>query len=169
MHGPGKLRGDYADPRMAEAAHGHEDSCQQDPQSIFMNVIWTAVRWTLALAACASSQAHEPPELSGAELYQHFCASCHGVAARGDGPVAASLNVPVSDLTRIAARNGGRFSSERVRRRIDGQTVTPAHGTSAMPVWGWELYAFKGEDPARRQRVAELVESLVAYLASIQR
>jgi hypothetical protein len=37
-----------------------------------------------------------------------------------------------------------------------------------MPVWGWELYAFKGEDPARRKRVDELVTSLAGYLQSIQ-
>lgn len=38
-----------------------------------------------------------------------YCASCHGVDAKGEGPVAKSLNVKPSDLTRIAARSGGKF------------------------------------------------------------
>ncbi len=123
----------------------------------------------LALAACATGNAGEAPDLSGAELYQQFCASCHGVKAHGDGPVASSLKAKVPDLTRIATRSGGTFPAEQVRQTIDGQEPRNAHGPRDMPVWGWDLYAMKGEDAARRQRVAELVARLVDYLRSIQR
>lgn len=117
----------------------------------------------------AVGHADEAPDLSGAELYQQFCASCHGTTARGDGPVAPALKSKVPDLTRIAQRRGGRFDKEQVKQSIDGQRLHLAHGAREMPVWGWELYAFKGEDPARRKRVAELVSSLADYLESIQR
>ncbi len=41
-----------------------------------------------------------PPQLSrGAEVYQSSCASCHGVAGAGDGPMAAGLDPVPADLT----------------------------------------------------------------------
>src|SRR6187551_294226 len=56
----------------------------------------------LALAGAALAfDAVTLEDYSGAELFDRFCASCHGSAARGDGPVAASLNVAVPDLTLI--------------------------------------------------------------------
>ncbi|MEO8223448.1 MAG: c-type cytochrome [Gammaproteobacteria bacterium] len=42
---------------------------------------------------------------SGAQLFQRFCASCHGPAGYGDGPVVESLNVVIPDLTRLAKRS----------------------------------------------------------------
>lgn len=112
--------------------------------------------------------ADEAPDMSGAELYQVFCASCHGKEARGDGPVAETLKPTVPDLTRIAQRSAGTFPAERVRETIDGQNLPPAHGTRTMPAWGWDLYAINREDRARRERVNELIGRLVEYLASIQ-
>lgn len=118
------------------------------------------------IALCA--RADEAPDMSGAELYRVFCASCHGREARGDGPVAETLKQTVPDLTRIAARNGDTFPAERVRETIDGQNLPRVHGTRAMPVWGWNFYAIDRADPARRERVNELIGRLVDYLASIQ-
>jgi hypothetical protein len=123
----------------------------------------------IALAAGACAQADEAPDLSGPDLYQHFCASCHGVKARGNGPVAHTLKAKVPDLTRIAARNGGAFPTEQVRQTIDGMRLRDAHGTRDMPVWGWQFYAVDGEDPVRRERAAEFIGRLVDYLASVQR
>ena len=123
----------------------------------------------LALSMCWPSGAAELPELSGKQLFQHLCASCHGAAGRGDGPVAAVLKSKVPDLTRIAERHGGTFPQDQVRQVIEGQARLAAHGAPEMPVWGRELYAFDGEDPVRRARVAELITRLVDYLQSIQR
>jgi len=120
----------------------------------------------LSLAAiCAAGEA---PDLSGAELYKEFCATCHGVNGRGNGPVALSLKGRVPDLTRLAKRRGGVFPSEEVHAAIDGRTMPRTHGTADMPVWGWEFYGYEGEDAARRRRVAELIDRLVEYLQSIQ-
>lgn len=121
----------------------------------------------LLLASCV--HADEAPDLSGSELYQHFCASCHGLKARGNGPVARTLKAKVPDLTRIAARNGGTYPAEQVRETIDGMRLRDAHGTRDMPVWGWQFYAIDGEDPVRRERAAEFIRRLVDYLASVQR
>ena len=43
--------------------------------------------------------------------------------------------MPPTDLTRLAAENGGLFPLERVLRRIDGRDTLVAHG-SPMPVYG---------------------------------
>jgi Cytochrome C oxidase, cbb3-type, subunit III len=122
-----------------------------------------------AIFAATTCVAHEVPDMSGSELYRIFCASCHGPHAHGDGPVAATLKPKVPDLTRISARNGGAFPTDRVREIIDGQSAPRAHGSRAMPVWGWDFYAVTGEDPPRRKHVAELINRLVEYLQSIQR
>ena len=46
----------------------------------------------------------------GSTLFGTYCATCHGVSAKGDGPLAANLRKPPANLTLIARRNGGIFS-----------------------------------------------------------
>lgn len=128
--------------------------------ALFMTII--------SLAAAARCNAGETPDITGAELYKEFCATCHGLGAHGDGPVAHRLRRRVPDLTLIAQRNGGVFPSQAVHRRIDGRSMPKEHGTAEMPVWGWEFYGYEGEDAARRRRVADLIDRLVEYLQSIQ-
>ena len=130
-----------------------------------------ALRFALwgAVFACATACAAEAPDLTGGELYGEFCASCHGTKAHGNGPVAPSLKVKVPDLTHLARRRGGVFPAEEIHQIIDGRRTRDAHGSADMPVWGLEFYGFEGEDAARRQRVAELIDHIVAYLRAIQR
>jgi mono/diheme cytochrome c family protein len=114
----------------------------------------------------------EPPlgSPTGANLYQQFCASCHGIDGQGNGPVAPVLKGHVTDLTRIAARDGGEFPTEDVRWVIDGRSDRRAHGTREMPVWGRQLYdSRKSGDAAARARADASIDTLVRYLASIQR
>jgi mono/diheme cytochrome c family protein len=122
------------------------------------------------LAACASSPRETLPTAgeSGTTLYRLNCASCHGVDGYGDGPVAKSLTVPVPDLTRIAARRGGRFPREEVARIIDGLSPFAAHGSREMPVWGYEFFDPRLDDEAAQALADERVRRLVDYLASIQ-
>lgn len=123
------------------------------------------------LAACASTPPSSPrlSELSGLEMYQQLCASCHGVDARGDGPVAPLIKIGVPDLTRIAFRDGGEFPTEDVRRTIDGRFERRAHGPRDMPVWGWQFYDMSSaSDSLERARVDAMIDRLVEYLRSIQ-
>lgn len=123
-----------------------------------------------ALAGLASSGAPAGPysDYSGRQLYDRFCASCHGEAGFGDGPVAPALKVMVPDLTRMYQRSGGKFPEERVRRIIDGRQVYPVHGSRYMPVWGQELWVEQGADAEAQAEVDRMVERLVSYLRSIQ-
>jgi hypothetical protein len=125
----------------------------------------------VAVAACAPMPTqHSLAEMSGRQMYESLCASCHGVKGEGDGPVALLIKIHVPDLTRIAQREGGEFPAEDVHRTIDGRFDRPAHGSRDMPVWGWQFY--RGEtlnDPAERARVDALIDKLVEYLRSIQK
>lgn len=106
---------------------------------------------------------------SGAELFQRFCAACHGEQGRGDGPVAGTLSVLVPDLTRLAQRNNGRYPAARIRDIIDGRSIVIAHGTRYMPVWGYEFWVEEGADVVAEDEARIIIDRLVDYLESIQR
>ena len=124
------------------------------------------------LGGCTSTAVDNRPvtALSGAELYERLCASCHGATARGDGPVAPLIKIGVPDLTLIAQRSGGEFPVEGIRGVIDGRSDRPAHGPRDMPVWGWQLYdSAAGSDDAARAQADSTIDRIVSYLQSIQR
>lgn len=101
----------------------------------------------------------------GAQLFQTYCARCHGRSARGNGPLAEQLRRVPPDLTRFAARNGGIFPTERVRRIIDGREVA-SHGDREMPVWG---DAFRStHDGFASATVEARIAAIVRYLEAIQ-
>lgn len=73
----------------------------------------------------------------GSVLYKAHCAVCHGADGKGGGPMARYLKVAPSDLTRLTARNSGKFPLSQVQKVISGEAELPAgHGSSLMPVWG---------------------------------
>ena len=115
--------------------------------------------------ACAE---HEERAPTGQVLYLRHCAACHGVAGKGDGPVAASLQTRPSDLTAIARKSGGRFDAARVMRVIYGQRVVAEHGTREMPVWG-AVFAEQHEGERHAAYTVLLHgRSLTDYVRSIQ-
>jgi mono/diheme cytochrome c family protein len=122
----------------------------------------------LFCASRAAAQTFGLMDLSGAELFERFCAACHGPEGRGDGPVARDLATAVPDLTQIGRRAGGRFPADAVRDTIDGRSPVLAHGTRTMPVWGYELWVEEGADITAERDARELLRRLVAYLESIQ-
>jgi mono/diheme cytochrome c family protein len=123
----------------------------------------------LFASGCASTGAPDPGKLSGMQMYQQLCSSCHGVSGHGDGPVSSLLKTGAPDLTRLAQRDGGEFPTEDVRRTIDGRWDRRAHGARDMPVWGWQLYdSSAANDAAERAQVDSMIGRLVDYLRSIQ-
>ena len=71
----------------------------------------------------------------GLVLFQDHCATCHGVDARGNGPMAPVLSISPGDLTALSQSNGGAFPVGRVVQRVDGSTSVLAHG-GPMPLFG---------------------------------
>lgn len=72
----------------------------------------------------------------GPEMYQAYCASCHGIDGKGSGPAAAALNGPLPDLTKLAQANEGPFPTESVLMTLGRVRGSGAHGSEEMPIWG---------------------------------
>lgn len=124
------------------------------------------------VAICAPFGAYAQDADAGRALYRTHCATCHGLEARGDGPMAGVLTIKPVDLTALSAQNGGDFPLERVVRRIDGREPLVAHG-SPMPVYG-DYFDGVFDVPVRagdgdRVFTSRPVVDLVGYLQSIQR
>ena len=129
---------------------------------------------TLLAALSAGSHAAEDLE-AGKTAFGTYCASCHGVSAMGNGPVAGQLVSKPSDLTVLARNANGVFPHKAVRAVIDGRTMITAHGGREMPVWG-DMFVFEvtgggvAEDDSEltAEFVAQRIEQLTAYIGSIQ-
>lgn len=106
-------------------------------------------------------------DYSGEEIFATFCASCHGVEGRGDGPVAATLRVPVANLTQITERYG-EFPAARIAESIDGRgVVITAHGPRSMPVWGYEFWVEEGADIVAQSAVRDAIAKLVDHVRAL--
>jgi mono/diheme cytochrome c family protein len=102
---------------------------------------------------------------SGRQMYDAYCASCHGQGGKGDGPAASALKMRPTDLTQLAAKNGGTFPDAHVVQVIKGDLITTAHGSKDMPVWGPVFLNLAQHDSA----LAQLrIRNLTRYLASMQ-
>ena len=103
--------------------------------------------------------------LKGADLYKAYCAVCHGIDAKGNGPMAKSLKSVPADLTRIAARNGGYFPLAGVRSVISGAEARGTeHGTREMLVWG-PIFSQVDRD---QDLGGVRIDNLARYLESLQ-
>ncbi len=125
---------------------------------------------TACLVAGCGSDTVEIPEYDGAMLFQGYCASCHGPAGAGDGPVAGSFDINMENLRTIRARNDGIFDRDALYAMIEGSSKRLVHGTPEMPVWGWVFYTEEhrmGEKQPQEFATAR-IEALVDYLEKIQ-
>ncbi len=71
----------------------------------------------------------------GANIYNQYCATCHGASGMGDGPLTEIMMDKVADLTQLTARNDGAFPMLEVIHIIDGRTGVRGHG-GPMPTYG---------------------------------
>jgi mono/diheme cytochrome c family protein len=131
-----------------------------------------AIGWLTACTSApdtGSATAAGPAGSRGERQYNVSCSGCHGANARGNGPVAPLLKVPVPDLTLIASRRGGTFPEDELYQVIDGQADLPAHGPRNMPVWGYEFFGDDPDDEKAHREATEKIDRLVEFLRSIQR
>jgi mono/diheme cytochrome c family protein len=103
---------------------------------------------------------------SGAQMYDSYCAVCHGKDGKGNGPAAEALKSAPTDLTKLASNNGGKYPSDKVSSAIRGDQNIAAHGTKDMPIWGnLFLHMSQGHQSEVQLRIANLnkhIESLQA-------
>ena len=130
----------------------------------------------LAIAAVTQSSTSAKPVIkqgpatytnptSGRQMFDAYCAACHGQSGIGNGPAAAALKTPPTNLTKLAANNGGTFPAAHVAAAIKGDWMTAAHGSKEMPVWGPVLLYLEQHDPAAAQL---RVRNLTKYVESMQ-
>lgn len=142
---------------------------------------WAALALVVTFAAAGAgaeppAPRSEEPDRTGGNLmrslgeqaFARYCASCHGLDARGNGPAASSLRTAPADLTRIAARRGGVFPAGEVAAIVDGRFELPAHGSREMPIWGRRLAEPIAEDTHGEEVARGRIDLLVDYLESIQ-
>ena len=107
----------------------------------------------------AMEKAKDLPPSDGPGMFRAYCAPCHGVTAKGDGPAAAALIPNPADLTEFAKRRKGTFSVRDFEEKLQGAGMVSAHGNSAMPVWG-PVFRQLGSEPLRIANLRKYVESL---------
>lgn len=133
-------------------------------------VVWAAGAAALLLALGGHAQAQVKREpikpietVSGSATFKAYCAQCHGISGRGDGPAAKALKTPPADLTTLTKRNNGQYPAGAVKQVVNGDTASPAHGSREMPMWGPVFRSV--ENPS----VVELrITNLVKYIEEIQ-
>lgn len=107
----------------------------------------------------------ETSPTSGKDMFESYCAVCHGRDAKGDGPAAPALKVPPADLIMLAKKEGRKYPSAHVASVLRGQADMAPHGSKDMPVWGPLFFSIsQGHDAEVQQRIA----NLVAYIETLQ-
>ncbi len=102
---------------------------------------------------------------SGKQMYANYCAPCHGVDGRGQGPVSTALKTPPIDLTVLARNNHGRFPDSHIVSVLENGAELASHGTPEMPVWGPILGKMNQTNPQDRML---RVSNLSRYLETMQ-
>jgi len=132
-------------------------------------VFWATALLLAAPAIAQESRPSKPAQkeaYSGSAVFRTYCTSCHGISAKGDGPLAERLRFRPPDLTLIANRNDRKWDPDKVARFIDGREPVKGHGGPDMPVWG---DAFKSSrEGYDDESVKAKIQALVEYIESLQ-
>jgi mono/diheme cytochrome c family protein len=124
-----------------------------------------ALKWFMigaAIIGFARAVSTEDSDVGKME-YQSSCAACHGIDAKGNGPVTKELKTRPADLTVLAKNNNGVFPYDLVYQMIDGRNTTVAsHGTREMPIWGYRF------GPPQAFRLRDRMLAVIDYLKRIQ-
>jgi mono/diheme cytochrome c family protein len=102
---------------------------------------------------------------SGKAMYTGYCAPCHGVDGRGQGPVASALRTQPTDLTVLARNNHGKYPDSHIVSVLQNGSALPSHGSAEMPVWGPILAKMNMNNPQDRML---RVSNLSRYLETMQ-
>jgi mono/diheme cytochrome c family protein len=117
-----------------------------------------------AASAQTTATGSAPPGLDGKDTFQQYCAVCHGLQGKGDGPAASALKSRPSDLATLAKRNGT-FPAAHVTNVLKGMDPVVAHGSTAMMTWGAVFLADVNGD---RSKADARINAVVRFIESLQ-
>jgi len=112
-------------------------------------------------------QVNQTAATSGKQMYISYCAPCHGVNGRGNGPAAPAMKVPPTDLTVLSKNNQGKFPAYHVEEVLRFGSELSAHGSAAMPVWGPVLTRVDTND-TDHSKEALRISNLARYIETLQ-
>ena len=105
---------------------------------------------------------------SGKQMFNTYCAVCHGVDGKGSGPAATALKVQPTNLVQLAKENGGKFPDAHIYSVLQFGMENPAHGSKDMPVWGPALRSLDRGSPSPEMAEHQRLANQTNYLKSIQ-
>ncbi|HLJ77166.1 MAG TPA: cytochrome c [Acidobacteriaceae bacterium] len=105
---------------------------------------------------------------SGKQMYETYCAVCHGMDGRGTGPAAVALKDAPTNLVQLAKQNGGNFPDAHVYAVLQFGVENSAHGSKDMPVWGPALRSLNEGTPTSSMLEHQRIANLTNYLKSLQ-
>ena len=136
--------------------------------------VGVAMLLTLAIAQQAATPStptvkHVPinraPMNSGKDMFNSYCAVCHGTDAKGAGPAASAMKTNPVDLTALAKKSGGKYPASHVAAVLRGQAITASHGSQDMPIWG---PLFSSISQGHEAQVQQRIVNLVDYVETLQ-
>ncbi|OFW31395.1 MAG: hypothetical protein A3H97_22300 [Acidobacteria bacterium RIFCSPLOWO2_02_FULL_65_29] len=122
------------------------------------------VSWLMAGSAVSSQSVASNVPLDGPSVYKAYCASCHGVDGKGQGPAAGALKQKPINLTTIAKNNRGMFPRATIEDVLINGGKWKAHGSKDMPTWGPIFLGVDGNENLAYGHI----HNLVTYLEYIQ-
>jgi mono/diheme cytochrome c family protein len=128
--------------------------------------------WVLVLAPTARVQeqpkqivkepARRISSVAGSDTFREYCAACHGIGGRGNGPAATALKVPPADLTMLTKRHEGKFPEQLIRETLNGERSMTSHGSTDMPIWG-PIFRSLEDKPITTLRISNLIDYIRAF------
>ncbi|MGB9435636.1 MAG: c-type cytochrome [Candidatus Acidiferrum sp.] len=102
---------------------------------------------------------------SGKDMFTQYCAPCHGIDGKGNGPAASAMKSQPTDLTQLARKHDGNYPANSVASVLKFGGGPGAHGSAEMPVWGPLLQSLdKFHDTVVQQRIS----NIVSYIETLQ-
>ena len=99
---------------------------------------------------------------SGKEMFNAYCAVCHGEDGKGRGPAASALKKTPTDLTRLSKNNKGKYPWMKVNSTILGTSNQAKH---EKPDWG---PLFRSVSEGHDSEVSQRVTNLTEYVKGLQ-
>jgi mono/diheme cytochrome c family protein len=135
-------------------------------EGVMKKLVMITAAWLVGLGLASLAAGGGQGTASGSNDFRVYCASCHGLAGKGDGPIASSMRKRPTDLTQLTKKNGGTYPTDVIVKSIDGRTPVAGHGGPDMPVWG-DAFS-KSAESGSVESVKARIDALSKHVETMQ-